>query len=625
MAAVGTAPPPPTPKPDRREFVVRTCRAAGPGSLAEALASANAAGGHADITFDIPPSDPGFEADKGIWRIKMTDTPPAISVPDVRVDGWSQTRRHGDKNPQGPEVVLDGSNHSVEFGICLYNAPECEVRGLVVGGCIVGIQVAGLGARSNRIAGNYVGIGPDGLALFGNYNGIELVSGAHDNTVGGSDIHDCNLVSGNEHVGVRISDSNGNRIIGNLVGTDRTGMRAVRNYDGITIEGTSNGNVVGGSQPEERNIVSGNVAYGVDLFGWGVTNNRVMGNFIGTDVTGTRAVPNTYGVLFDDRSHHNLVGGAGPNDWNLISGNTAFGAYFYNNGTHSNTFEGNRIGTDASGRFALPNETGVHIDGGTFDNRVDRNVISGNRVAGITIFSIKTDRNAITRNLIGTDITGKRPLGNGADGVRIVFGAQSNVVGGSKAEGNTIAYNGRAGVAIESAGSRYNRVWSNRVFGNAGLGIDLFPVGPNAGLSLSPLESPNAGMPAPSVQSVVVKGGRLTVTGTVPTARGREATVHVYTGAHGPSGDVQGKELLGTVVAGTDGRWSFSIAWSGAAPPIAATATDRDGNTSEFGGRRPSPSPRSGPRPPQRPAAQEGTRPLLWKWNPSIERTKGAG
>ena len=597
MAAVGTAPPAPTPKPDRREFVVRTCKPTGSGSLTEALASANAAGGHADITFDIPPSDPGFEADKGIWRIKMTDTPPPISVPDVRVDGWSQTRRHGDKNPQGPEVVLDGSNHSVEFGICLYNASECEVRGLVVGGCIVGIQVAGLGARSNRIAGNYVGIGPDGLTLFGNYNGIELVSGAHDNIVGGSEVHDCNLVSGNEHVGIRVSDGNANRIIGNLVGTDRTGMKAVRNYDGITIEGKSSGNVVGGSQPGERNIVSGNVAYGVDLFGWGVTKNRVLGNFIGTDVTGTRAIPNSYGVLFDDRSHDNLVGGTGPNDWNLISGNTAFGAYFYNNGTHSNTFQGNRIGTDVSGLYALPNETGVHIDGGTFNNSVDRNLISGNRVAGITIFSIKTDRNAITRNLIGTDITGKRPLGNGADGVRIVFGAQHNVVGGSREEANTIAYNGRAGVAIESPGSRYNRVWANRMFDNAGLGIDLFPVGPNAGLSVSPLESPNAGMPAPIVRSVAVKGGRLTVTGAVPAPQGPGATVHVYAGAPGPSGDVQGKELLGTAVAGADGRWSFSTAWSGAAPPIAATATDRDGNTSEFGGWTPSHAPRVRPRP----------------------------
>jgi len=206
-------------------------------------------------------------------------------------------------------------------------------------------------------------------------------------------------------------------------------MTAARNYDGICIEGTSSGNMIGGAQPGERNVFSGNVAYGVDLFGWGVTQNRVVGNFIGTDITGTRAVPNTYGVLFDDRSHHNLVGGTGPNEWNLISGNTAFGAYFYNNGTHSNSFQGNRIGTDVTGRYALPNETGVHIDGGTFDNTVDRNLISGNRVAGITLFSIKTDRNVITRNLIGTDIDGKLPLGNGADGIRIVFGSQNNTVG----------------------------------------------------------------------------------------------------------------------------------------------------------------------------------------------------
>lgn len=83
---------------------------------------------------------------------------------------------------------------------------------------------------------------------------------------------------------------------------------------------------------------------------------------------------------------------------------------------------GNRIGTDASGTKAIPNETGIHIDGGTFENLVDSNVVSGNLVAGITIFSILSDRNVITKNKIGTDISGSKPLGNGEDGIRIAFG-----------------------------------------------------------------------------------------------------------------------------------------------------------------------------------------------------------
>lgn len=599
MAAVGSARPAESPKPSRREFAVTTTRETGPGSFTAAINACNAAGGHADIRFDIPRTDAGFVPADGVWRIKLTDTPPELSVSDVRIDGWTQTHQHGDTNPKGPEVVLDGSNYTVEYAICLNNASGCEIRGLVIGGFIVGIQANGPGAHSNKITGNYLGVGADGVSLFGNFNGIELVSGARDNLVGGSEIHDCNLISGNEHVGIRISDANQNRVIGNLVGTDRTGMTAARNYDGICIEGTSSGNMIGGAQPGERNVFSGNVAYGVDLFGWGVTQNRVVGNFIGTDITGTRAVPNTYGVLFDDRSHHNLVGGTGPNEWNLISGNTAFGAYFYNNGTHSNSFQGNRIGTDVTGRYALPNETGVHIDGGTFDNTVDRNLISGNRVAGITLFSIKTDRNVITRNLIGTDIDGKLPLGNGADGIRIVFGSQNNTVGGSTPESNTIAYNGRAGIAIESPGSKRNRVWCNSIFGNAGLGIDIFPVGPNAAMRLSPADTPNAGMPAPRVQSVVAGKGSMTISGTVPGDRSAGTTVHVYAGDRGPGGDVQGRTFIGSVATRDNGTWSLTPAVAGPLGAVAATATDRDGNTSEFGGwlaPPPNPTPAAGKR-----------------------------
>ena len=593
MAAVGAPPAGYRPNPSRRTFLVTNTRESGPGSYAAAVQACNAAGGHADIRFDLQRSDAGFDPSTGTWRIRLTDTPPDIKAPDVAVDGWSQTALRGDTNPRGPEIVLDGSDHTVEYAVCLNGATNSRVQGLVVGRFVVGIQVNGATAAGNRVAGCYVGVGPDGVSPFGNYNGIELVGGARGNVVGGASGAEANVVSGNEHVGIRLSDASENRVIGNLVGTDRTGRRAVRNYDGITLEGQSSGNVIGGSGPGEANVCSGNMAYGVDLFGWGVTRNRVIGNLIGTDVTGSRAVPNTYGVLFDDRSHHNVVGGERPGEGNVISGNTAFGAYFYNNGTHHNAFVGNRIGTDASGRYALPNETGVHIDGGTTDNRVDRNVISGNRVAGITIFSIKTDRNAITRNLIGTDLTGQRALGNGSDGVRIVFGACDNTIGGTREAGNTVACNGRAGIAIESPGSQRNRIVGNRIRGNAGLGIDLFPIGPNGTRPLPPAAVPNAGMPAPFIGSVVRQKGHAIVRGRVAAERAQGTMVHVYVGEPGPGGDVQGTRLLGTAPAGSDGSWVLRVAAPEPLRHVAATATDREGNTSEFGGWSPAARPRA--------------------------------
>ena len=72
---------------------------------------------------------------------------------------------------------------------------------------------------------------------------------------------------------------------------------------------------------------------------------------------------------------------------------------------------------------------------------MDQNVVSGNIVAGITIFALHTDRNRITRNLIGADITGKSPLPNGEEGIRIAFGPRDNLIGGSGSDGNLLVGN----------------------------------------------------------------------------------------------------------------------------------------------------------------------------------------
>jgi parallel beta-helix repeat protein len=444
---------------------VNSTRDAGPGSLREALNAANRNGGQATIAFDIPKADPGFDAETGTWTITFRDTAPPLTVSHVSIDGSTQAARQGDTNPLGPEIVLSGNGHSVEQAFALLNASGCTIRGLAITQFIYGIQVYGDDAHDNRIVGNYLGCNAAGDAAQGNYNGIELISGAHDNQIGGAAARDGNLISGNQHIGVKISDAHRNLVLGNRIGLERNAMRPLPNYDGICIEGRAQGNRVGGTQPGERNLISGNMAYGVDLFGWGVRENVVLGNYIGTDHTGTQAVPNTYGVLFDDRASANTVGGRGAGEWNLISGNTAFGAYFYNNGTHANILCGNRIGTDFSVTRALPNETGVHIDGGTFENLVDGNLISGNLVAGITLFARRTDRNRIIRNHIGTDITGALALGNGADGVRIAFGPADNQIGGSPEEGNTIAHNGGYGVMLESGTG--NRIVGNTIRNNA--------------------------------------------------------------------------------------------------------------------------------------------------------------
>ncbi|MBD3173922.1 MAG: hypothetical protein GF320_01975 [Armatimonadia bacterium] len=565
------------------ELTVTHTRDAGEGSYRAALEAANATGGNAVMRFDIPEDDPGFDPDAGTWTITLTDTPPSIVVPWVTIDGGSQTRAHGDTNPNGPEVVLSGGGHQVEFAVSIINAAHCTIRGLSIVEFLYGIQIYGPGATDSHIAGNHIGLGSDDARVRGNYNGVELISGAHGNTIGGAEPSDRNVISGNEHIGIRVSDAHENIIVGNYVGLDISATAAVPNSDGICIEGHARDNVVGGPTPAERNIVSGNVAYGVDLFGVGVSGNQVLGNYIGTDLTGTAAVPNTYGVLFDDRSHDNVVGGLGEGEGNLISGNTAFGAYFYNMGTRANRVVGNRIGTDVTGTRALPNETGVHIDGGTVDNAVDSNLISGNLVAGITLFALYTDDNHITRNLIGTDATGQSPLGNGVDGIRVAFGPRDNVIGGSPEDANVIAHNGRAGVVVESPGARGNTISANRIFGNGRMGIDLFPGGPNPNDPGDVDEGPNGGMNAPVILSVERQNGGWIVSGGLDTRDPAQATVEVYLNPADPGAPPQGSEYLGTVRPDADGRWSLLVTPDAEAPRFSATATGADGSTSEFG------------------------------------------
>lgn len=159
----------------------------------------------------------------------------------------------------------------------------------------------------------------------------------------------------------------------------------------------------------------------VRLQGTRAANNRIVGNYLGTDPTGNQDLGNGWGVYVYLGAHDTTIGGAAPEEGNLISGNQQAGIGLVSAGADGNRVVGNRIGTAADGRAALPN---------TFD------------------------------------------------GLSIAFGAQKNVVG----PGNVVAFNGRHGVAVTGMGSLSNTVTSNRVLRNTGQGIFLVDGG-NANLA----------------------------------------------------------------------------------------------------------------------------------------------
>ena len=147
-------------------------------------------------------------------------------------------------------------------------------------------------------------------------------------TIGGTTAAARDVISGND-VAVAVLGGAGTIIQGNYVGVDVTGAVAVPNKDGIDADCV--GVTIGGTTAGQGNIVSGNSSTGINLDGWalgysgGPTNATVQGNFVGTDVNGTKAVPNGNGIILGDTTN-DIIGGTGPGSGNIFSGNANVGA-----------------------------------------------------------------------------------------------------------------------------------------------------------------------------------------------------------------------------------------------------------------------------------------------------------
>jgi hypothetical protein len=197
--------------------------------------------------------------------------------------------------------------------------------------------------------------------------------------------------------------------------------------------------------------------------------NRVSGSYIGTDAAGSSGLGNKRGVGIGDGAQGNVVGGNSAEERNVISSNSQYGVYIYND-SDGNTVSGNYIGTDATGSEALSNtETGVAIAYGPQNNSVggdapgERNIISGNDGGGVSISGTDTTTNTVSGNFIGVVVSGTETLGNGGSGVGISAGAQNNTIGGdAEGERNVISGNWM-GVNIGGTDTVSNTVSGNYI------------------------------------------------------------------------------------------------------------------------------------------------------------------
>lgn len=224
---------------------------------------------------------------------------------------------------------------------------------------------------------------------------------------------------------------------------------------------------------------------GIQIFS---SNNVIEGNYIGTDLTGSLAVPNgNSGILIDGSNQtasNNRIGGTVAAARNVISGNSnngvdinassSFGASFSESSsspeaTSGNTVQGNYIGVNAAGDDFLSNQfSGVSISnstnnviGGTVAGA--RNVISGNNVYGVGLsrnFTFEsTAGNLIQGNYIGVDSAGSSSLPN-INGIYST-GESSTIGGTSAAARNVISGNEEDGIRFD-----FDRATNNVVAGN---------------------------------------------------------------------------------------------------------------------------------------------------------------
>jgi uncharacterized repeat protein (TIGR01451 family) len=425
-----------------------------------------------------------------------------------------------------------GTNASGTSAVPNANGIYITGGGNKVWGCVIsgnnyfGIWVRG--AANNEIYANKIGTDPKGTTAVANgVDGIYMSDTSTNNTIGGTSASQRNIISGNGDSGIVIT-CNGpvyNVVSGNYIGVDVTGRAALANGQfGVEIRDGSIGNVIGGTTPGARNIISGNGSYGVGIGQSGTSANIVEGNYIGTDLTGTQAIPNGgssgfgVGVLLGEGTTGNIIGGSSSGARNIISGNAAWGVGIGDPGTTNNAIQGNYIGTDVSGNNALPNGApgsgtgiGVVIANGATRNVVggtsssSRNIISGNAVYGVQVRDRGTSGNVVEGNYIGTDTSGATALPNGASGtgagVQISGGATSNTIGGaSSGARNIISGNANNGVEVDDSGTSRNQVQGNYI----GVDANLHALANNrSGVFINSANANTIGGPASDAANVI--------------------------------------------------------------------------------------------------------------------------
>lgn len=397
-------------------------------------------------------------------------------------------------------------------------------------------------------------------------SGWGLSLNAGNSTLRGLCIH-----SANKGPLVTLALNGGNTIQGCYLGTDPTGTLAVGNGEyGIYDTDTPN-NLIGGSQPGQGNVISGSTANpnsaGIFVFGQGATGNTIQGNRIGTNATGTAAIPNTYGIEIDFSCFNTQIGGTTAGAANVISGNQN-DDILLGGTSHNATIQGNLIGLNAAGTAPLSNNTygiesedsAVNTIGGTVAGA--RNVVSGHQ-HGIYLNGVHGPLNVLQGNYVGTDITGTVAIPNTVDGVTLL--ATRNTLGGTTAAARNIIVASPVGVIVGASGNvvEGNYVGLNAAgaaMGNSGNGILV----DGSGSTIGGTTAATANVISANGNGIVITAGTTIVEGNLigTNPAGTVAIPNASDGiliSNGATNTIGGTTAGARNVISANGRWGVEL------------------------------------------------------------------
>lgn len=559
------------------------------GSLRAAIVQANASIGVPDII------DFSIATEGSPQRISPPVALPAVTDP-LTIDGWTQ----GPNGYEGPPLIeLRGNSSTPGVNGLTIHAAFTTVRGLMINR-FLGDAIF-TDAANTTVLGCYLGAYEDTVTT-ANFNSGRGVAATGPNlTVGGTAVSARNIISNNDNGNVWVSGASatGARILGNYIGTDVSGTAGFRNNaPGITVTDAPDV-TIGGTAAGAGNLISGHnyndsrPEVGVYVTGAGSTGTVIAGNYIGTTANGNGRIPNNEGIRIEGAPGV-TIGGTVAGARNVISGNEGMGVYIIGAGASGTSVIGNYIGTNAAGTgngtnfnflsVLISGTPNVTVGGTT---AAARNVIVGGGY-GVNVFGATATGVTISGNYIGASAAGVALPFTG-NGVWVGSGAAVMVGGTAPGAGNLIVGDPSSapwrGVAVVQ-NSRVT-ILGNSVYAHNGIGIDL---GEN-GVTLNDVgdgdTGPNGFQNFPTVVSASSGGGTSHIVTELTGVPNAAYTIELFNSptCHA-TGYGEGQTFLGraTVQANSAGAvaHTLDVAALAVGSFVTATATDAQGNTSEF-------------------------------------------